>query len=78
MTRMRAPDWSQVQNMMEGMEGAIGVHPLSMKEVQYRKAIQGGRHIPMCPIFSDIPSVPYIANVTGIDVCFATCIPNTM
>ena len=41
-TRMRALDWSQVQNMMEQIEGAIGVHPLSLKGFQQRKAMQSG------------------------------------
>ena len=45
------------------MEGAIGVHPLSLKGFRERKAMQGGRHIPMCPIFDGIPSVSYVVDV---------------
>ena len=61
---------------MEGIEGAIGVHPLFMKGVQLWKTIKDGNTYQLCPIFSNIPTVSYIANVTGNDVRLATCIPN--
>ena len=63
---------------MEEIEGAIGVHPLFMKGFQSRKAVQGGNTYQVFPIFSNIPTVSYIANVTGNDVCLATCIPNSI
>ena len=34
------------------------------------------KHIPMCPLFRNIPTMSYTANVTGNDVRLATCIPN--
>ena len=61
---------------MEGIEGAIGVHPLFMKGFQSRKAVQGGNTYQVCPIFRNIPRVSYIENVTGNDSYLATCIPN--
>ena len=30
----------------------------------------------VCPVFGNIPSVSYTVNVTGNDMCLATCIPN--
>ena len=62
---------------MEGIEGAIGVHPLFMRGFQLRKAVQGGNTYQVCPIFSNIPTVSYMANVTRNNVGMATWIPNT-
>ena len=62
---------------MEEIEDTIGVHPLFMKGVQLRKTIQGGITYQVCPIFKNISTLSYTANVTGNDVSLATCIPNT-
>ena len=62
-TRMRPLDWSQVENVIEGMEVAIRVHPPLLKGLQERTSLQSGRHIPVCPLFKPLPSLSYKSKV---------------
>ena len=75
-TRIRASDWKQVQNMMECNRRCHWGSPTIAERLPIEESYTSWKHIPMCPIFSNIPSVSYIANVTGNYARWATCIPN--
>ena len=75
-TRIRASDWSQVQNIMECNRRCHWGSPTIAERLPIEESYARWKHIPMCPLFRNIPSVSYIANVTGNDARLATCIPS--
>ena len=85
-TRMIASDWSQVQNIMECNRRCHWGSPTIAERLPIEESYASWKHILMCPIlgiyilmcpiFRKIPTMSYIANVTGNDARLVTCIPS--
>ena len=60
-TRMRGLDWSQVQNIMECNRRCRWGSPTIAERSPTLENYTRWKHIPMCPIFRNIPSVSYKA-----------------
>ena len=51
-TRMRAPDWSQVQNMIVANRRSHWGSPTIAERLPIEESYASWKHIPMCAIFS--------------------------
>ena len=76
-TRIVTSDWKQVQNIMECNRRCHWGSPTIAERLPIEESFVRWKHIPMCPLFRNIPTMSYIVEWNkGVDLLKAICIPS--